>query len=119
MTSTLLNDLRDAVRDEIAARLPELKSCKTIEGKFSLEELKKSSVAAPAVYVSCYGAKSGQILAGGAPTYVAEMAAYIVARDALGLEARCDDRCHGAAARSGHRCRGAGEQHSTWRRGPQ
>jgi hypothetical protein len=86
MTATLLNDLRDAVRDDIAARLPELTSCKTIEGKFTLEELKKTSVAAPAVYVSCYGAKPGQTLAGHAPTFVAEMAAYIVARDVLGLK---------------------------------
>ncbi|MCW8843604.1 MAG: hypothetical protein OQK00_09335 [Rhodobacteraceae bacterium] len=85
MSATLLSDLPQTICNRIDEVLPDLKTCEPHAGKFSLEELKKSGVSAPAVLVSVLGAKQGQTFAGPAHSFNLSMAAYVVTRDQLGL----------------------------------
>ncbi|AZV77890.1 hypothetical protein EBB79_08265 [Parasedimentitalea marina] len=80
----VLARLPQSVCDAVKLRLPELKTCKPHAGKFSLEELKKSGLPAPAVLISTLGAKPGVTRSDAAHSFVLSMAAYVVTRDGLG-----------------------------------
>lgn len=81
-----LSKLPQTICDEVSIRLPDLKACKPHAGKFSLEELKKSGLKSPAVLVSTLGAKQGEGYAGHSTEFLLSMAAYVVCKDALGLQ---------------------------------
>jgi hypothetical protein len=83
-TDQVLARLPQSVCDAVNLRLPELKTCKPHAGKFSLEELKKRSLPAPAVLISTLGAKPGQVRSDAAHSFMLSMAAYVVTRDGLG-----------------------------------
>ncbi len=80
----VLAALCPAICDQVNAVLPELHECKPHEGKFSLEELKKSGLPAPAVKVSILGAKQDPSLTGYPATYRLKMASYVVTKEGLG-----------------------------------
>lgn len=80
----LLSGLPQLVCDQVDVILPDLKKCAPHEGKFNLEELKKSGVASPAVLISVLGAKQGRSLAGHSIEFPLSMAAYVIAKDGLG-----------------------------------
>jgi hypothetical protein len=85
MSETLFSDLRPLVCEQIRQILPQLKTCRPQDGKFDLKELKKSAVPAPAVLVSVLGLKPGKQFSA-TPTHLLNMAAYVVTRDALGVD---------------------------------
>ncbi|MFV1599300.1 MULTISPECIES: hypothetical protein [Phaeobacter] len=66
------------------ALLPDLRECAPHEGKYTLDDLKREGIPAPAVKVSCLGAKQDQTYAGAPATFLLLMAAYVVTRDGLG-----------------------------------
>lgn len=81
----LLSALPTAIALAIKEALPELRDCKAIAGRFNLDDLKDQSIAAPAVLVSLIkwgqaGGRSGQT------QYRAQIVAFIVTKDALGLQ---------------------------------
>jgi hypothetical protein len=76
----LLATLPGTVAGAVHAVLPELRTCKGIDGPFDADELKRAGHAAPAVLIGILGARQE-----GAPSwpqigYRIEMAAYIVTR---------------------------------------
>jgi hypothetical protein len=80
----VLARLPQSVCTSVDVRLPELRLCKPHAGKFSLEELKKKGIQAPAVLISTLGAKPGQVRSDAAHSFMLSMAAYVVTRDGLG-----------------------------------
>ena len=82
-------DLLAALPDLIAARikltLPELKTCKGQAGRFDLEALKKKSIAAPAVLISNLGFAQGEAFSGPSPSFLLELAAYVITKDTITL----------------------------------
>ena len=58
MVGTRSNEFLEAVRDEIKAWLPDLKTCAVHDGRFDLPEVKRFAVKAPAVLVACLGTVS-------------------------------------------------------------
>lgn len=83
---TLLSRLPQNVCTQIKVHLPDLKRCEPQAGKFSLDELKKSGVIAPAVLVSILGAKQDRTFAGHSVEFPLRMAAYVVTRNGLGKD---------------------------------
>lgn len=81
MSRTLLSDLPQIVADKIKVLLPDLRECNAHAGKFSLAELKRKGIPAPAVLVSVLGAKQDTTYAGQAHTFMMQMAAYVVTKD--------------------------------------
>lgn len=77
MSDTALNDLPFAVCAAIDARLPELRECKPIFGKFNLAELKKRGSQTPAVLVSVIKAVQDPGT-GFIKNYMLDMAAYVI-----------------------------------------
>lgn len=82
----LLAALPELVATRIHTVLPGLRTCRGMAGAFDLEELKRQSLAAPAVLVSCLAVTPRQALAGPHRTWTAAMAAFVVTRDAPGLK---------------------------------
>lgn len=84
------HDLLAALPDLVAARihtvLPGLRTCRGMAGAFDLEELKRQSLVAPAVLVSCLAVTPRKTLAGPHRLWTAAMAAFVVTRDAPGLK---------------------------------
>jgi len=80
MSETLLSGLPQTICDEVSFFLPDLKECKPHAGKFSLEELKKRGLAAPALLVSVLGAKQDDTYSGGAHAFMLQMAGYVVTK---------------------------------------
>ena len=81
----LLAALPDLIADRIKVTLPDLKTCKGQAGRFDLEALKKKSVAAPAVLVSVLGFAQSEGFSGPSPSFLLEIAAYVITKDAMGL----------------------------------
>jgi len=85
ISPTLLSDLPQSICAKIKEGLPHLNTCKAIEGKFDLTELKRQGLASPAVLVSVLGGKQDVTYAGSAYSFALSMAAYVVTRDSMGL----------------------------------
>lgn len=85
MSATHLSDLPQLIADQVKEALPGLKEAKGIEGRFSLAELKSSSVRAPGILVSLLGAKQSATLAAHVSHFKLRLAAYVVTKDARGL----------------------------------
>lgn len=85
VSPNLLSDVPERVCDAVRLVLPDLRSCRPHAGRFDLNELKQSGLAAPAVLVSVLGAKQGSGHAGGAVVFTLRLAAFVVTRDGLGL----------------------------------
>lgn len=81
----LLAVLPRLVAERIALALPELRECRAMVGGFDLEELKRSSIPAPAVLVSRLGLEAARTLTGPHRLFHVNMAAFIVTRDVMGL----------------------------------
>ncbi|MGV6839986.1 MAG: hypothetical protein ACWA40_07300 [Planktomarina sp.] len=81
----LLTDIPQNICETINQVLPDLNTCKAIEGKFDLTELKRQSFAAPAVLVSILGAGQDVTYAGSSYTFKLSFAAYVVTRDSMSL----------------------------------
>lgn len=79
----LIGKLPDTICAAVKVGLPHLKTCKRIEGKFNLPELKKKGIAAPAVLVSILGAKEDEQYAGDGPTFMLSMAAYVTTKNGM------------------------------------
>ncbi|CAA0111623.1 Uncharacterised protein [BD1-7 clade bacterium] len=79
------NDLLNAICEAIKTRLPELKVCEIHGGRFTLDELKKISTRAPAVYVALLGTDAAAAAATGQPEVPLKLAVFIVAKDEVGL----------------------------------
>lgn len=74
--------LRDAIAAELAAAIPELKTCEGHGGRFDLQELRRVAAKAPAVFVACLG--FGDAEEEGDTTAELSWAAYVVTKDAPG-----------------------------------
>lgn len=85
MSNTSLADLPEAICTLVKERLPDLRECEAKAGKYSLDELKKEGLPAPAVVISNIGAKQDITFSGPAHSYQLEMVAYVVTKDGLGL----------------------------------
>lgn len=81
-----LSGLPQKICDEVKIRLTDLQTCEPHAGKFSLEELKKRGIASPSVLISTLGAKQGETYAGHSTEFLLSMAAFVVCKDALGLQ---------------------------------
>lgn len=81
----LLPDLAARAAGAIAAVAPELVTCQSRAGALMPAELKDLGLRAPAVIVSWLEARPAVERAGPAPSLDLGMAAYVIARDALGL----------------------------------
>ena len=86
MSDTLLSDLPQTICDHIKTRLPDLAECKPDAGKFSLEELKRKALRSPSVLISVLGAKQDTTFAGGANSFMLQMAGYVVVKNQLGTQ---------------------------------
>lgn len=82
----LLGALPDLVADRIAAVLPGLRTCRGMTGGFDLEELKRQSLAAPAVLVSRLAITPRPATAGPRRLWTVAMAAFVVTRDSATLK---------------------------------
>jgi hypothetical protein len=75
-----------AAAERIAGLIPELRTCRAFAGRFDLRELKALSTQAPAVFVSVLRGRQGRTYSGPAHTIDLDLAAFVVARDALGAQ---------------------------------
>lgn len=83
--TTLLSELPDLIAAEIKLVFPDLRKCEGMAGPFNIEDLKGSSIKAPAVLVSMLGLRQSKTYSGAVQTFDMEMVAYVVTKDALGL----------------------------------
>ena len=81
----LLAALPDLIAAQIKLWLPDLRTCKGQAGRFDIEALKKTGVAAPAVLIATTRLSQGETYAGPHATFMIEMAAFVVTKDGLGL----------------------------------
>ncbi|SNR22881.1 hypothetical protein [Paracoccus sediminis] len=82
----LLATLPGLVAAEVQGWLPDLATCKGVVGRIELAEVKRLGIAAPAVLVSRFGTRVAQALAGPHRHYLVDLAAFVVTKDALGLD---------------------------------
>jgi len=82
--NALLNELPQAVADELGALLPGLRQCNAIAGRFNLDRLKSEAVLAPAVRVSLIGLAQKAGWAGPHHGFEAQMAAFVIATERMG-----------------------------------
>ncbi|MFN4058219.1 MAG: hypothetical protein ACK4HW_08560 [Roseinatronobacter sp.] len=88
MTGTphsLLSDLPGVIAAAIHAHLPDLAECVPMLGGFDLDELKRTSVKAPAIRVTRLGLRPRDTRAGPHRRFDAMMAAFVITRDRTGL----------------------------------
>ncbi len=81
----LLAALPGLIADRLHALLPALRECAGMAGGFDLSDLKREGIAAPAVRVSLLSLSPLGAEAGPRRRWVANLAVYIVTKDALGL----------------------------------
>ncbi len=81
----LMARLPREIAARIALRLPDLRACRAMAGRFDLGQLKRRSVSAPAVLVSWLGGREAPALAGEVRIWRLSMTAFIVTRDRPGL----------------------------------
>lgn len=84
--SDLLSTLNDAIAATIRTWLPQLATCKGMAGRFDVDALTRDGIKAPAVLVSRLGARQLRGTAGPQPEFGLDMAAFVVTKDALGLQ---------------------------------
>lgn len=84
LPADLLAGLPGRVAYAIAVVLPELGECRPIAGRFDVAMLEETSVRTPAVLVSLVGWRS-RSSAAGQWAYTAQLAAFVVTRDRMGL----------------------------------
>ena len=82
----LMPDLAERVRLNVLAAAPELVTCKARAGALAASDLKDLGMRSPAVVVSWLEARPGKERAGPAPSFDLGMAAYVIAKDSLGLD---------------------------------
>lgn len=83
--TSLLSELPDLIAAEIKLVFPDLRQCEGMAGPFNLEDLKATSIKAPAVLVSMLGLRQDKTFSGAVQSYMMDMAAYVVTKDALAL----------------------------------
>jgi hypothetical protein len=81
----LLATLPEVIAARIRVALPGLRDCRGMAGRFDLDQLKARGVAAPAVLVSRLRIRQDATLAGPHVTWTAQMVAFVLTRDELGL----------------------------------
>lgn len=84
--SDLLASMSGLIAEKIAAQLPGLRTAEGFSGRLDLEVIKQRGIAAPAVLVSWYGAKIDRTSAGPHNFYRIDMTAFVITKDALGLD---------------------------------
>jgi hypothetical protein len=82
----LVAQLPNLIAQKVTGIIPGLAQCEGITGRFDAERLKRAGIQAPAVLVSLMGLRQGQGYAGHVQTYVADFAAFVVTKDAVGLK---------------------------------
>ena len=82
---TLLSSLPELVAAGIAVALPGLRDCRGFAGRLDPKVIKARGIAAPAVLVSRLRLRQDRTLAGPHHTFRAQMAAFILCKDELGL----------------------------------
>lgn len=85
LRADLLAALPGIVAEALHTVLPGLRDCTGMAGAFDLTDLKREGIAAPAVRVSILSVAPLGAEAGPRRRWVANMAAYIVTKDAMGL----------------------------------
>ena len=80
---TLIPDLQQAICEAVKEALPGLRKCEPYAGRFDIDELKKSGLAAPAVLVSVLGLKQKGGAAGGAVHFATRFSAFVTTRDTM------------------------------------
>ncbi len=80
-----LDDLRQAIADQIKAKLPELRDCRAHAGRFDLGELRRVATKTPAVFIACLGVKESELRESGECDADLVMAAFVVTSDVRGL----------------------------------
>lgn len=84
----LIAQLPTLIAARVTGILPGLAQCEGITGRFDVVRLGRTGVNAPAVLISLIGLRQGKAYAGdggGIQTYQADFAAFVIARDTLGL----------------------------------
>lgn len=81
----LLFALPGLIADQIRITLPALATCRGFAGRFDVATLRRLGISAPAVLVSRLGARQSEVLAGPRTIFEADMAAFIITKDAIGL----------------------------------
>ncbi|WP_456390242.1 hypothetical protein [Profundibacter sp.] len=106
--TSLLSELPDLIANEIKSIFPELHQCEGMAGPFNLEDLKATGIKAPAVLVSMLGLRQAKTYSGAVQSYVMDMAAYVVTKDALGLprDVAAANICQGLLALIPDKCWG-------------
>lgn len=85
MSPDFLATLPDLIAERIKVRLPHLRQCEGMAGRFDVAELASVSARAPAVLVARLGAALDRGFAGPHWHYNLRMAAFVVTKDALDL----------------------------------
>ena len=85
LAATLLAELPQIVAQAVHAHIPNLAECAPMLGGFDLDELKRTSIKAPAIRISRLGLRPKDTRAGPHRRYDALMAAFVVTRDSAGL----------------------------------
>lgn len=83
--SDILFALPGLVATQIGIALPALATCRGFAGRFDVATLRRLGISAPAVLVSRLGARQSEVLAGPHKIFEADMAAFIITKDAIGL----------------------------------
>lgn len=91
--STALATLTADIAARVATRLPGLRTCKGVSGRFDLDKLKSGPFPTPTVLISRISMNQSTTYAGTIHSYDIQMAAYVITTDQLGLM-----RDEGAAA---------------------
>lgn len=84
----LLARIAPTIASAIAIELPVLRSCKELEGRLSLEELRLLGAASPAVFVTRFGMQQSAMASGARPEFTADLVAMIVTKNAHGQLAK-------------------------------
>lgn len=79
--SVVLKNIEKAVK----ARLPKLKTVETMAGRFTVDDLKKGGIPAPAVLLSLTHIRTGKSHLSGALKYEMYLTAFVITKDTLGL----------------------------------
>jgi len=80
-----LDDLRQAIADNIKTKLPDLRDCRPHAGRFDLAELRRVATKTPAVFIACLGVKESELQESGECDADLVMAAFVVTSDAKAL----------------------------------
>lgn len=82
----LLSTLNDTIAATVKTWLPQLATCKGMAGRLDVDALARDGIKAPAVLISRLGARQMRGTSGPQPAFALDMAAFVVTKDALGLQ---------------------------------